>query len=133
MSDASSLRHSGEITLVRVAAGDRISPGPKSSSSTQRESFRWLRKGQQHHAPILVAFTIQTAWQFPEEFVKKFNGLTETDGRKRYLSHVATICPRQKLFENKFKRIKVITLCRGILIYNDDGYFKEESATEMSV
>lgn len=106
-----------------MAAGDRISPGPKSShqqAHTARESFRWLRKGQQHHAPILVAFTIQTAWQFPEEFVKKFNGLTETDGRKRYLSHVATICPRQKLFENKFKRFKVITLCRAILIYNEE-------------
>lgn len=57
-----------------------------------------VRKGRQQHAR-----------QFPEEFSAEKKSLTvspKTDGRKRYLSHVATL-------ENKFKRFKVITLEEG--------------------
>lgn len=96
MSDASWLRHSGEITLVRVAAGDRISPGLHHHHQQQR-------KGQQHARRLAISWRIFCSSR------KKKRSLTvspKTDGRKRYLSHVATL-------ENKFKRFKVITLEEG--------------------
>lgn len=83
--------------LTTTLRGNNSSPRgsnqrPHLSRTPKYRRVGWLRKGQQHHDHARAP-RHPDSWQFPEEFVKKFNGLTEMDGRKRYLLHVATICP----------------------------------------